>query len=151
MARRPRSVLPEFGFFHVVSRGVNRTSIFLADDDRHLFVGLLNRTMRRCAWECHAYCLMGNNVHLVLDSARDDVSSGMQRLNGIYAQSFNGSYGRVGHLFQNRFGVRLVESERGLAGTCRYVFDNPVRAGLCDQPEDWPWSGGREHAALRWS
>ena len=89
MARRPRSVLPEFGIFHVVSRGVNRTSIFLADDDRHLFVGLLNRTMRRCAWECHAYCLMGNHFHLVLEAARDDVSSGMQRLNGIYAQTFN--------------------------------------------------------------
>ena len=87
----------------------------------------------------------------MLEAARDDLSEGMQRLNGVYAQSFNGCYGRVGHLFQNRFGVRLVESERGLAGTCRYVFDNPVRAGLCDQPEDWPWSGGRALAALRLS
>jgi len=151
MARCPRSALPEFGFFHVVSRGVNQTAIFRADDDRHLFVGLLDRTIRRCSWECHAYCLMGNHFHLVLEAARDDISCGMQRLNGVYAQSFNGCYGRVGHLFQNRFGVRLVESEPGLAGTCCYVFDNPVRAGLCEQPEDWPWSGGRAHAALRWS
>ena len=151
MARRPRSALPEFGFFHLISRGVDRAPIFLADDDRQFFVGLLNSTMRRSSWECHAYCLMGNHFHLVLEAARDDISEGMQRLNGVYAQSFNACYGRIGHLFQNRFGARLVESESGLAGTCRYVFDNPVRAGLCDQPEDWPWSGGRAHEALRWS
>ncbi len=94
---------------------------------------------------------MGNHFHLVLEATRNDLSGGMHRLNGVYAQSFNACYDRVGHLFQNRFGVRVVESDRGLAGTCRYVFDNPVRAGFCEQPEDWPWSGGRAHAALRWS
>lgn len=137
--------------FHVTSRGVNQTSIFRGDDDRRVFVGVLGRTARSWSWESHAYCLMGNHFHLVVEAAREDLSFGMQRLNGIYAQGFNACYGRVGHLFQNRFASRLVEDELALMNTCLYVFDNPVRAGLCEQPEDWPWSGGRAHASLNWS
>jgi REP element-mobilizing transposase RayT len=85
---------------------------------------------------------MTNHYHLVLEGFRDKLSSGQQRLNGVYAQSFNGKYKRWGHLFGERFWCRTVDEE-GLEEVCRYVLDNPVRAGLCERAVDWPWSACR--------
>lgn len=148
MARRPRSALPEFGFFHVVSRGVNRTTIFRAVDDRHLFVGLLDRTMRRCSWELlldgkplPSRSRGGTDRRFRRDAAAQRrLRAKLQRVLRPRRPSLPEPVWRETHRNRPRFG-----------GTCRYVFDNPVRAGLCEQPEDWPWSGGRAHAALRWS
>jgi REP element-mobilizing transposase RayT len=67
----------------------------------------------------------------------------MHRLNGIYAQAFNKKYGRTGHLFGDRFATRVIEDEEYLADACRYVINNPVRAGLCERASDWPWNGCR--------
>jgi putative transposase len=68
----------------------------------------------------------------------------MHRLNGLYAQGFNNRYERSGHLFQNRFGARLIDDDRKLENVCAYVLDNPVRAGLTATAEGWPWSSARE-------
>jgi REP element-mobilizing transposase RayT len=86
---------------------------------------------------------MGTHYHLVLEAERALLSRGMHRLNGLYAQSFNERHERRGHLFGDRFVSRVVEDERYLRAACRYVVGNPVRAGLCTQPEDWPWSASR--------
>jgi len=88
-------------------------------------------------------CLMTNHFHLVLETVRPLLSAGMQRLNGRYAGWFNRKYGRTGHLFGDRFGARVVESDSYLAEVCTYVINNPVRAGLCAHPADWPWSASR--------
>lgn len=106
-----------------------------------MFVRLLASVVDRFRWRCHAYCLMPNHYHLVVRALRVDLSRGMHRLNFLYAQGFNHRYERTGHLFQNRFGARLIESEEYLADACTYVRMNPVRAGLCVEAEDWPWSG----------
>ena len=67
----------------------------------------------------------------------------MHRVNGVYAATFNAKYDRSGHLFGDRFHTRPIESEEHLEAACRYVLNNPVRAGLCANPADWPWSGSR--------
>ena len=131
MPRLPRSQLPKSGYFHVTSRGVARSTIYLDDDDHRVFVGLLVLVVRQFSWDCRAYCLMPNHFHLVLATTRDALSLGMQRLNGRYAQTFNDRHGRVGHLFQNRFKSFAIESEEHLAAACAYVLENPARAGLC--------------------
>ncbi len=141
MARQPRKLLGD-GVFHAIARGVARTVIFCERDDFVCFLGLFEAVLRRFPWKVHAYCLMPNHYHLVTETTQLDLSAGMHRLNGLYAQGFNGRYERSGHLFQNRFGVRKIEGEEHLADVCDYVLDNPVRAGLCDRAEDWPWSGG---------
>jgi hypothetical protein len=83
---------------------------------------------------------MGNHYHLVVETPRPNLSLSVRQLNGVYSQSFNRRHGRVGHLFQGRFGSQLVGSNEYFLAACRYVILNPVRGGLCARPEDWEWS-----------
>jgi putative transposase len=131
MARVPRSELPDEGIFHVGARGAGRIPIFLDDEDRRYFLVLLAVAVAKFEWRCYAFCLMGNHYHLVVEARREELSGGMQLLNGDHAQTFNLKYGRWGHLFGERFWSRLVESDEQLVNTCKYVLENPVRAGLC--------------------
>jgi putative transposase len=87
-----------------------------------------------------AYCLMPNHFHLVVACDLGDLSSAMHHLNGTYAQRFNRRHERTGHLFEGRFGVRVIDDEAYLNEVCAYVLANPVRAGLCESVDDWPWS-----------
>ena len=141
MPRIPRSEQPD-GFFHVATRGVARTAIYRDDQDRRAFLSLLAQAVNVCEWECLAFCLMTTHYHLVLDATRENLSAGMQLLNGDYAQGFNGKYGRWGHLFGDRFWSRPL-GEDDLERTCAYVMLNPVRAGLCAAIGDWRWSACR--------
>ena len=144
MARQPRSELPD-GYFHVTARAVAGGDLFRDDLDRTLFVELLTRAGIRFRWACHAYCLMTTHYHLLIESTRAAMSQGMHRLNGLYAQNFNARHERRGHVFEERFSAYVVEGETYVENACRYVLLNPVRAGLCKSPEDWPWSGGLVH------
>ena len=147
--RLPRYVFPD-GTFHVCTRGVDGTPIYRDDHDRLFFLALFGDVVRRNEWIVHTFCLMTNHYHLVVESLRDELSAGLHRLNGVYAQRFNGRHLRTGHLFGDRFWSGLIEDDEELEETCAYVLANPVRAGLCDEPADWPWSGSRtERAAWR--
>ena len=138
--RRPRYLLGD-GTYHVTARGVARSEIYLDDGDYRAFVVLLRDAVERFAWTVRAFCLMPNHYHLVVSTPRLELSTGMHRLNCLYAMTFNKRYERPGHLFQNRFDARVVEGERHARQVCRYVVDNPVRARLVERREDWPWSG----------
>jgi REP element-mobilizing transposase RayT len=145
----PRSSLPD-GYFHVYARGVDRrTPIFRDDLDRRRFLHLTWRAEPRFDWTCHALCLLGTHYHLVVEARRVDLSAGLRWLNWVYAMSFNRRHARFGHVFAERFGCRAIESDEYLNEVCAYVLLNPVRAGLCDRIEDWPWSYSRHglHAA----
>ena len=102
MPRVPRSVLPD-GLFHVATRGVAKMAIYLDDNDRRNFLGLLALAVQAFEWECLAFCLMTTHYHLVLETTRQNLSDGMQMLNGDYAQGFNGKYERWGHVFGDRY------------------------------------------------
>ena len=99
----PRSVFPDYAIFHVTTRGAGQIPIYREDDDRRSFLVLLGDAVQRYGLLCHAFCLMTNHYHLVVEGFRDKLSSGQQRLNGAYAQGFNGKYKRWGHLFGERF------------------------------------------------
>jgi putative transposase len=143
MGRVPRTSLPD-GYFHVAARSVAAArSIFLDDEDRRAFLRLLRLAARRHGWTCHAFCLMGTHYHLVLETTRVSLSAGLHRLNWLYALHFNGKHGRFGHVFADRFSSRAIESEEYLFEACAYVLLNPVKAGLCNNVEDWPWSYSR--------
>jgi putative transposase len=92
---------------------------------------------------------MTNHYHLVVEATLIMLSGGFHRLNGIYAQTFNLRHGRHGHLFGDRFWSATIESEEHLQDACRYVVFNPVRAGLCEQPEEWRWSASRYGRTFR--
>ena len=140
MPRVPRTSLPD-GYFHVSSRGIASSEpLFRSDDDRTVFVVILWRVARRYAWRCHAVCVMGSHYHLVLKATRVSLSSGLQQLNWRYARHVNQTYAGFGHAFADRYSVRAIESESYLYEVCSYVLMNPVKAGLCERVEDWPWS-----------
>jgi REP element-mobilizing transposase RayT len=141
MPRLPRSALPEYGVYHVTARGVARSRIFIDDHDRTRFVRLLRSVTARFRWRCHAYCLMGNHYHLVVEGRLADLSAGAHRLNGGHARRFNERHERVGHLFQERFHARVLRDDEHLAAACTYVLDNPVRAGLSLTADAWRWGG----------
>ena len=142
MARPLRIEFPG-GLYHVTARGDRREDIYLCDADRQRWVDLLGEVCTRFNWFCHAYCLMDNHFHIVVETADGNLSAGMRQLNGVYTQWHNRSHNRVGHVFQGRFKAIIVQREAYLLELARYVVLNPVRAGMCNSPEDWPWSSYR--------
>ena len=127
-----------------MSRGNARAVIFVDDDDRRLWLHILDRVLGECGWRCLAYCLMPNHYHLVVRTPEPNLSTGMQSLNGEYGRWFNRRQERVGHVYQGRFRAKPVTGEPYLMELLRYLPLNPVRAGLCERPEDWPWSSYAE-------
>jgi REP element-mobilizing transposase RayT len=135
-------------FWHVTSRGNERRMIYRDDADRREFLDVLGRVGTLYRWRVHAYVLMGNHYHLLLETPETTLSRGMRQLNGIYTQRFNRRHSRAGHLFQGRFHAVLVERDSHLLEMARYVVLNPVRAGLTKTASGWPWSSFRATAGL---
>jgi putative transposase len=134
--------------YHLTSRGNARRGIFFNDGDRELFLQTLAHVVSRYSWICHAYCLMANHYHLLVETPKANLSIGMRQLNGIFTQSFNRRHKRVGHLFQGRFKAVLVEKESYLLELCRYVVLNPVRVKGGTKTAAWKWSSYRATAGL---
>ncbi len=147
MPRQPRVAFAG-ALYHATARGNDGMAIFRTDADRAHFLALLARAVERFGWRCHAYCLMDNHFHLVVETPQPNVSRGMQWLNGAYAQGFNRRYGRTGHLFGGRFHSVLIDGERQLAAVARYVVANPVRARICVDAARFVWSSYRATAGI---
>jgi putative transposase len=134
--------------YHAGSRGNGGQAIFLDSRDRVAFLDLIGEVVSRFGLLVHAYCLMGNHYHLVVETPRGELGRPMRQLNGVYAKRFNRRHRTVGHLFQARYGAGLIEREAHLLEVCRYVVLNPVRARLCEHPGEWPWSSYLASAGL---
>ena len=140
---RPLRIEFPGAIYHVTSRGNARRKIFLDDVDREAFLTTLAWVVERFGWICHAYCLMGNHFHLLIETPTPNLSRGMRQLNGVYTQGFNRRHRKVGHLFQGRFKAILVERDSYLLELARYVVLNPVRAKMVKAPENYAWSSYR--------
>ena len=145
---RPLRVEYEGAVYHVTSRGNAGQDIFLSDRDRELFLEVLAATVERFGWFCHAYCLMTNHYHLLVETPDANLSRGMRHLNGVYTQAFNRRHQRTGHVLQGRFKAILVEKETHLLELARYVVLNPVRARMVRSAKDWRWSSYRATAGM---
>jgi len=143
---RPLRLEFEGALYHITSRGNARESIFLDNGDRARFLEILGDVVDRFGWICHAYCLMTNHYHFLIETPDADLSHGMHLLNGVYTQWFNHRHDRVGHLFQGRFKAILVEKDTHLLELVRYVVLNPIRAKTVRSVRDWPWSSYRATA-----
>jgi putative transposase len=139
--RPPRNVLPASGIYHVTGRGVACCDIFRDERDRRLFLARFRRLAGELNMRCFVYCLMSTHYHLLVATSLEELSNGMQRLQGPYAQQFNAKYARVGHLFQERFYAKVVRDELHFGNAYEYIRNNPVAAGLCANAADWPWTG----------
>ena len=138
MARRPRIEIP--GVYHINAGATHGDVVFRDNGDRARWLQLLGVVVEACEWECLLYCLLSTHYHVVIRIAEPTMAQGMQYLNARHAESLNHRYGRRGHAFRARYHSELVETPGHALEVCRYVPLNPVRAGLCRQPEKWPWS-----------
>jgi len=143
---RPLRIEYEGALYHVTSRGNDRERIFFTDTDREAFLELLGDVTERFSWIFHAYCLMTNHFHLVVETPNANLSRGMRHINGIFTQRINRLNGRSGHLLQGRFKSILVEKDSHLLELARYVVLNPVRAKMVRSAKDWKWSSYRATA-----
>lgn len=161
MARQARKH-SESGIYHVMLRGINHQTIFEDNEDEDKYLELLRIYKKRCGFDLYGYCLMGNHVHLLLkEAARNsvvtvngvDLDAGpgesletvFKRIGVAYVIYFNRKYKRSGHLFQDRFRSEPVESDAYLLMALRYIHRNPVKAGICQRPEDYKKSSYGEY------
>lgn len=134
--------------YHVTSRGTNEQAVFLDDEDRAVFLNVLEGVVTRFEWRVHSYVLMTNHYHLVVEVPDANLSKGMRQLNGVYTQHFNRRHGRDGSLFQGRFRSIVFESDNYLLPLCRHVVLNPVRAGETRSANSYRWSSHRAMAGV---
>lgn len=150
MARRPRDWEPD-GIYHVFSRGSNKQAVFVYDSDRVDLLEYVGVVASRYRLAVLAYALMTNHCHFLVRAPADHangLSNAFRDLYGTYARRFNRRHGREAHVFRNRFGAVLQETVDQLQWTCRYIARNPVEAGLCAHPSEWPWTSYRATARL---
>jgi REP element-mobilizing transposase RayT len=126
--------------YHVIGRGNARQPIVIDDYDRECFFSVLSSAISRQGWLCHAYCLMDNHYHLLIETPEPNLSMGMRHLAGVYTQTFNRRHHRVGHLFQGRYKSIVVDKDAYFAELARYIVLNPVRASIVSSPSEYSWS-----------
>jgi putative transposase len=144
MPRQPRAEIAG-AIYHVFARGAARQTIFIDNRDRRRYLATLWRVIERMSWSCLGYSLLGNHMHLLIETTDANLSRGMHLLHGSYAQAFNRRHAKAGHVFGARYGAKHMANDAQLWVTVRYIDRNPVEAGLCRSPRDWPWGS---HAAL---
>jgi len=142
---RPLRIQYAGACYHVMSRGDGREAIFADDHDREVFVATLGQTCTKTGWQVHAYCLMSNHFHWVIETPQPNLVAGIRWMLGTYTQRFNRQHRHWGHLFGGRYKAQLIDERSAsyLVAACNYVHLNPARAGLIQEGqklETYPWS-----------
>ncbi len=140
---RPLRIQYPGAVYHVISRGNERKNIFRLDDDYELFLDLLKDCSEKFDFLIHAYCLMPNHIHLLLETKDSNLSNAMKRLLGVYTMRFNRKHKRYGHLFQGRYKAFIIDKDSYFLELSRYIHLNPTRAKLIHKPEDYKYSSLR--------
>jgi REP element-mobilizing transposase RayT len=133
------------GIYHIITRGINQQNIFSSDVDYERFLNTLTRYCRKSNCEIYAYCLMDNHIHLLLKEGQEPLATTMKRIGTSYVYYYNWQYNRKGHLFQDRYKSEPVEDDAYFLTVLRYIHQNPVKAGITDDPATYPWSSYTEY------
>lgn len=145
---RPPRIEFEGALYHIFSRGNNRQPLFVADEDRRLFLRIMEAERAGLDFTVYAFCLLTSHFHLLLQTRKAGLSKVMHNTLARYARAFNRRYQAEGHLFQGRYHALLCERDTYFLTLTRYIHLNPLRAGLCRRPEDYPWSSLRAYLNL---
>lgn len=139
MARKQRYHIPG-AFYHVMLRGNDGQTIFFSDADRCRMCLLIQEGVEKYGHRVHAFCLMGNHIHLLLQVGNIPLSKSIHNLSFRYSQFINRRHKKIGHLFQGRFKAVLIQEKAYFLRLLRYIHMNPIRAHLVKEPEEYPWS-----------
>jgi len=140
MPRKPRIDLA--GYHHVVNRGVNRSTVFVDNEDYEMFLKIVCKACRAYKVVLHDYCLMSNHFHLLVETQRENLSSFMKQINGNYAIYANKKQKRAGHFWQGRYYSRYINNDEYYYTLIRYIEQNPVEAGLVKEVAEYPYTLG---------
>ncbi len=138
------------GIYHIMLRGINKQQIFEDEEDCEKFLWTLKETKTVSEYKLFAYCLMGNHIHLLIKEEKEPLEQIFKRIGGKFVYWYNIKYQRVGHLFQDRFKSEPVEDEAYLFTVLRYIHQNPVKAKLCENVEDYRFSSYNEYTYRSW-
>ena len=133
------------GIYHVMLRGINKQNIFEDDEDKQKFMQVFTLYKKTCEFEVYAYCLMNNHVHFLIKEGKEELSKIIKRIGTKYVYWYNWKYERTGHLFQDRFKSEAVEDDGYLLMISRYIFQNPVKAGMVNKIFNYKWSGYNDY------
>ncbi len=135
--------------YHVITRGNQKQNVFLMDQDYYKYLRLLKKYKERYKFKLYAFCLMPNHVHLIMQvGATDKLKKIMHGLNLSYTQYFNYKHKKSGHLWQDRFKSKIIESEVYLLECVNYIENNPLRASLISDIKKYPWSSHNNHGFI---
>jgi len=138
MPRKPR--IEAIGYHHIINRGVARANIFLKNDDFKKFLEILQIAKQRYDFWVHAFCLMSNHYHLLIETKHENLSLIARQINSKYAQYFNKEYKRVGPLWQGRFKNSFVYDDSYLSILFQYIEQNPLKANMTKEVGKYRWS-----------
>ncbi|WLR50671.1 transposase [Bacillus tianshenii] len=144
MARQPRVWFPG-AIYHITARGNRRASLFYDDEDRLRYLELLEEARFEFPFILHAYCLMTNHIHLLLETTKTPPGPIMKKWHSLYAIEFNRRHHLVGHVFQGRYAAEIIATSDYLLEVSRYIHRNPLEANMVSKPENYRWSSYRSY------
>jgi putative transposase len=138
MPRRPRVELS--GFHHIINRGVNKSDIYMCDEDYEMFLMIVCKACKNYRVIVHDYCLMSNHYHLLIECELENLSLFMKHINSNYAIYVNKKYKRSGHFWQGRFYSRYINSDAYFYTLVKYIEHNPIEAGMAQNVGEYPYT-----------
>ncbi len=150
---RPLRIEYSGAWHHVMNRGRRAEKVFHDNQDRGMFVDLLEETVDTWNIRISAYCLMPNHYHILVQTPDANLSRSMRHINGVYTQRFNRKHGCDGQLFRGRYKSILVSADSHLLQLVRYIHRNPVKACLVNNLDDYVWSSHKGYLSIakRWN
>ena len=142
---RAKRVKSESGIYHIILRGINQQVIFEAEEDYKKFIETILKYKAVSGYKVFAYCLMSNHIHLIIKEEKEEIDQIMKRIAGSYVYWYNWKYYRKGHLFQDRFKSEPIEEEKYLLTAIRYIHQNPVKAGMVENIDEYEYSSYNEY------
>ena len=140
MSRIPRNYI-KTSFFHVITQGINKSYIFEKAEDIKYYIKIMYQLTKEQKIKIIGYCIMSNHAHMLIEAEEiNELSKYMQRLNTKYGKYYNKKYNRVGYVFRDRYRAQGIYTEKYLYNCLRYIYNNPVKAGICKNAEDYPYS-----------
>lgn len=133
----------ESGIYHIMLRGINRQIIFEDDEDCEKYLQCLKECKAVSGFALYAYCLMGNHIHLLIKEVKEPLETIFKRIGARYVIWYNWKHKRSGHLFQDRYKSEPINDDRQFIAVLRYIYQNPVKAKICERPEEYRWSSCR--------
>lgn len=144
MPRYPRSYI-KTTYFHVITQGINKNYIFEREEDIKYYIKIMYSLIEKQKVEIIAYCIMNNHAHMLIRTEEiKELSKYMQRLNTKYAIYYNKKYEKVGYVFRDRYKSEGIYSEEQLYSCINYIYNNPVKAGMCSKAEEYPYSNHKK-------